>query len=73
MAWGIMTELKEPMVCDKPCQHKDCEATRKMVGSLCAICQKPIISGERFQFDKANAIQHALCGELEAEREGGLR
>ena len=62
MAAGVMIELKEPFVCEEPCQHRDCAELREFVGSPCVRCGTPVASGqEYFNLHEPKGIAHAAC------------
>lgn len=62
MAAGIMPKIGEPVTCDSPCEHRDCQATRKLAETPCAICKEPIKAGSRFYMRKNEPV-HAKCVE----------
>ena len=69
MAAGVMIELKEPFVCEEPCQHRDCAELREFVGSPCVRCKQAVNSGQAY-FNVDKGIVHADC-EWKAQEETG--
>lgn len=52
--------------CAKPCQHRDCAATRADAERICHWCEKPIgYDTAHYRTDRGPT--HALCEELAAE------
>jgi hypothetical protein len=75
MAPGVMPKLGEPITCDGPCQHKDCEAWRNQAALPCALCGKVIREGDAYFVRKVEhgyvTVQvHHECAENEALDEG---
>lgn len=63
MGWGIVPNIKdERVVCQQPCEHRDCAASRKQWGEgRCGICGKPFLAGEKFYYRDDGGAEHAIC------------
>jgi len=63
MGYAIVPNIKdEAVVCQQPCQHKDCAANRAMwTDAKCAICGLPMLPGQTFYFDDNGKPEHASC------------
>lgn len=59
--------------CNEPCEHRDCNLTRQMAETKCAICNEPVGYEKRF-YDLAVGhpmqLAHAVCYE-EKYTQGG--
>ena len=53
MGYGIVPDIKdENVVCQKPCEHKDCAANRdEWMLSYCSYCKQPMLPGKNFFYD----------------------
>jgi len=63
MGFGIVPDIKdEAVVCQKPCEHIDCKASREHWGeqSKCRICGEKFIKDQRFYYEDKLPV-HALC------------
>lgn len=67
MAAGTVPQLGEPITCDEPCRHKDCEEIRALVGSPCRICGTALKSGQRYFRESDGQLTHEVCAMEEAE------
>lgn len=75
MGTGIMPELREPYCCEAPCAHTDCAQLRRVVGSRCITCGKPVNGGDVFygwaeyKDGRPSDLEHAYCayGRTEAQ------
>jgi len=56
MAYYIVPDIKdERVVCQEPCNHSDCRATREeWTGAKCIDCEKPLTAGMPFYFKQTN-------------------
>ncbi|MDD5092814.1 MAG: hypothetical protein PHV74_00315 [Dehalococcoidia bacterium] len=62
MGYAFVPDIKdEKVVCQKPCQHRDCAANREMFSKNCNICGKPMLAGQPFYLDDNHNPQHAHC------------
>lgn len=52
--------------CVGDCEHTDCALTRRMIGTLCGICGRPIGYDVRF-YDEEGELFHADCIERRLE------
>ena len=69
MGYGIVPNIKdEKIVCQGPCQHRDCAANREQFTKNCNLCNKPMLPGDAFYYDDNNNPQHAHCVWDEAEK-----
>jgi len=71
MGYALVPDIKdEAVVCQKGCNHRDCEANRKMFGEAkCAICGGALRAGEKFFQNDEGKLEHAVCvWEQEEER-----
>ena len=70
MAWGIVPDIKdEKVVCQNPCEHRDCAANRKQwERAICHFCKKPLLPGEKFCFGDNNVPEHFWCAMEDAEQ-----
>lgn len=73
MAAGILSAPDTPYgPCSTPCNHKDCNETRRMANSECVVCGKPIGYDTRFyvaSVGQINEYQHAACLEAKEARQ----
>lgn len=71
MAAGILPEVGTRYgPCLKGCEHRDCNETRRIAESPCAICGKPIGYDTRFYSVGVKFIyEHASCAEGAADRD----
>ena len=70
MGYAIMLELKEPIVCNDECEHRDCAYTRKFVSTAtCSICENKIEVGSAYYGTLSNDLQHFSCLHVEVEFE----
>lgn len=54
--------------CIKPCEHRDCVASRATASATCSWCDEPIGWDTRFYAgDNPGEYVHALCEELAIE------
>lgn len=53
--------------CVNECEHRDCEASRRLVVKVCRICNERIGYETRFYFEGNNHPVHGLCLDLENE------
>lgn len=63
MGYGIVPNIyDENLVCQQPCEHKDCAANREQFGkqSKCRICGKGFVVGQKFYYEGKRPV-HALC------------
>lgn len=62
MGYLIVPDLKnEFVVCQSPCDHKDCASLRKeWAEAKCTLCGKPMLPGEAFYYD-GDSHMHAVC------------
>ncbi len=53
MGYAVVPNIKdETIVCQKPCEHKDCAANRdEWMFSKCTYCAMPMRAGENFYYD----------------------
>lgn len=56
--------------CVEPCEHGDCETTRREAATKCSFCEDPIGYERRF-YSHEGALCHAVCLHewLDAEEE----
>ena len=47
--------------CKEPCNHSDCQLTRRMAEMNCGICRMPIGYETRYYDDDQYGLVHALC------------
>lgn len=66
MGWLIVPDITDDrMVCQNPCDHRDCAANRKQWGEgKCRICGEGFKAGQRFYYEDRGAV-HADCLEDE--------
>ncbi|MBA7605057.1 hypothetical protein ES703_12186 [subsurface metagenome] len=66
MGWLIVPDITdERVVCQSPCNHRDCAVMREQWGeSKCRICGEGFKAGQRFYYEDGVAI-HADCLEDE--------
>lgn len=70
MAAGVLSEPgTEYGPCAEECKHTDCKTTREMADSLCPFCEKRIGYDLRFYRLDVDGLAHAVCAELDAERD----
>lgn len=56
--------------CVLGCLHTECESSRRIAQSKCAICKKPIGYEKRYYQSKNwTVFEHAICAEEAAEKE----
>jgi len=61
MGYGIVPDIKdERVICQQPCNHKDCALTRKKWNSTCPICGKEFKAGQHFYYENRKPV-HAIC------------
>lgn len=48
--------------CKKPCEHRDCAATRAMANTICPLCES-LIGYDRRYYREADGLAHAACVE----------
>ena len=75
MGWSITYlpgDANEPCT-DEQCGHTDCAAARDAVVWPCTICGRPIGYNTRYYGRQSEGMQHALCLELQIERDQLLR
>jgi len=74
MGYGIIPNMKdESLVCQKPCTHRDCAASREdfIDHNICTICGKELKNGDafyyqgggKFRYDKVHA--HCMIEQVE--------
>ena len=56
-----MPELKEPVVCETNCEHKDCKHWKQFVGTICDLCDKSVESNQAYYEDVIGKPKHADC------------
>ena len=47
--------------CLDPCEHTDCDETRRMAAALCRYCSEPIGYEVRAYYDPGEGYAHAPC------------
>jgi len=66
MAWFVVPDTTDPdLVCQEPCDHTDCAATRRFDSMRCRICGQGFEAGQRFYYEGDGAV-HGVCLEKEA-------
>ncbi len=73
MGYAIVPNIKnEVVVCQKPCEHRDCAAIRKdfIDNMTCKICGKPLEIGDKFYYcQQGNQDKvHMICEIERSER-----
>ena len=66
-----MPELKEPIVCEVECKHKDCKHWKQFVGKDCSICNKPVEAKQGYYEIEDNIPSHFGCVQDEALEDRG--
>jgi len=71
MGYAIVPDLKdERVVCQGPCQHRDCAAVRaEWTDATCAICGKPMLPGQKFYYNDQKQHEHTICAYDQAQKE----
>ena len=76
MGYALMIELKEPFVCEIPCEHKDCIYLKDFVSNAkCVTCENPIKSNQTYYEPRGNTkvLVHASCINLFYEQNSEKR
>lgn len=61
MGYAYFPDLKsEAVVCQKPCDHPDCNAWRE-INTTCPICQEEVKAGAPFYYEEGQRVAHAHC------------
>lgn len=61
MAYFIMPAVGEPVTCDIPCEHKDCQFVRELTTTPCDLCGKTVEAGRPYVLTENHKPRHYRC------------
>jgi Zn-finger protein len=68
MGYSVVPNIKdEKVVCQKPCEHRDCHANKsEWMFSVCTWCKMPMLPGQNYYYDlrEGEQISDFNAGEL---------
>lgn len=61
MGWRMSGWLREPDVCERPCEHHDCATQRRFIAATCVTCGAAIGEDAKYYRLDDGTAEHAAC------------